>query len=182
LSRIIRIILLTSALLLLTPWLTSYAHGTSNSAGNKTVHIEAAEPSAAPSAAAFGKAIGGVTAGDLFYIDATDNARDMSASLYLTNAHELTPCLRYLIFEVGIYFEGSDGQWRKLSSRNGEPLPNTYITLRNSPVSLILTGHNKYKVTVDSGSFYCLTHPTNINNVSPQFYLSVEPVQMLSSS
>jgi len=182
LLRIIRLILLISALLLLTPWLTSYAYGTSNGAGNKTVHIEAAEPSAAPSATVFGKAIGGVTPGDLFYIDATDNARDMSVSLYLTNAQELTPYLRYLILEVGIYFEGSDGQWRKPSLRNGEPVPNTYITLRNSPVSLILTGYKKYKVTVDSGSFHCLTSPANSNNLSPQFYLTVEPAQMLSSS
>ncbi len=174
--RIIRLILLVSALLLLTPWLTSYAYGTSNGTGNKTIHIEAADPPKAPSATVFGKAIGGVTPSDLFYIDATDNARDMSVSLYLTNAPELTPYLRYLILEVGVYFEGSDGQWRKALLRNGEPVPNTYITLRNSPVSLMLTGYTRYKVTVDSGSFYCLTSHTNGGNLSPRFYLIVEPV------
>jgi hypothetical protein len=160
----------------MTPWLTSYAYGTSNGAGDKTIHIEAAEPSAAPRATAFGRAIGGVTPGDLFYIDATDNARDMSVSLYLTNAHELAPYLRYLILEVGVYFEDSDGQWRKASWRNGNPVPATFITLRNSPVSLILTGYTRYKVTVDSGCFYCLTANTNGGNLSPRFYLTAEPV------
>jgi hypothetical protein len=176
LLRFIRLILLASALLLFTPWLTSYAYGTSQGAGNKPVHVEAAEPSVAPSATVFGKAIGGVTPGDLFYIDATDNARDISVSLYITNSPELTPYFRYLILEVGIYFEDSDGQWRRALLQNGEPVPNTYITLRNSPLSLVLTGYTRYKVAVDSGSFYCLTSHINGGKLSPQFYLVAEPV------
>ncbi len=175
--KLIRFILLISAALLLTLWLTSYAYGVSNGiAGYKTVHIEAAEPSMAPRATVFGRAIGGVSPGDLFYIDATGNSHDMTVSLYLTNAHELTPYLRYLILEVGVYFEGSDGQWRKALLPNGNPVPDTFITLRNSPVNLILAGYTKYKVTVDSGSFYCPNANTNGGSLSPQFYLTAEPL------
>ena len=176
-AKLIRLILLLSAVLLLTPWLASYAYGVSNGvSGHETVHIEVAESSTAPSATLFGRAIGGVTPGDLFYIDATANAPDITVNLYLTNVHELTPCLRYLILGVGIYFESSDGRWRKASLWNGKPVPDTFVTLRNSPVTLILAGYTKYKITVDSGSFYCMTANTNGDNLSPQFYLTVESV------
>jgi hypothetical protein len=175
--KTVRFTLLFSAILLITPWLASYAYGTGNgSSGHETIHVEAAEPSKAPRATVFGKAIGGVTPGDLFYIDATDNSHDITASLYLTNAHELTPYLRYLILEVGIYFEDSDGQWRQASLPNGNPVPDTFITLRNSPVNLILAGYTRYKVTIDSGSFYCLTANTNGGSLSPHFYLTAESV------
>jgi len=177
LLKLVRFILFFSAILLITPWLASYAYGTGNGVSEHgTVHIEAAEPSKAPRATVFGRAIGGVTPGDLFYIDATDNSHDITVSLYLTNAHELTPYLRYLILEVGIYFEDSAGRWRQTSLRNGNPVPDTFITLRNSPVSLILAGYTRYKVTIASGSFYCLTANTNGGNLSPHFYLTVEPV------
>ena len=88
--RRIRFILLISAVLLLTPWLASYSYGASNGIREKTVHIEVAEASKAPSAIFVGRAIGGVTPGDLFYIDATSNTQDISINLYLTNAHQLT--------------------------------------------------------------------------------------------
>jgi hypothetical protein len=175
--KLFRFTLFFSAIFLITPWLASYAYGTGNGvSGHETVHIEAAEHSKAPRATLFGKAIGGVTPGDLFYIDATDNSYDVTVSLYLTNAHELTPYLRYLILEVGIYCEDSDGQWRQASLPNGKPVPDTFITLRNSPVSFTLAGYTKYKVTVDSGSFYCLSADTNGGTLSPQFYLTVESV------
>jgi len=175
--KLTRFILLLSAILLLNPWLASYAYGVSDGVpGHEAVYVEAAESSAAPSATFFGKAIGSVTPGDLFYLDATGKAHDITVTLCLTNAHELTPCLRYLILEVGVYFESSDGLWRKASLWNGNPVPDTFITLRNSPVSLILAGYTKYKVTVDAGSFYCLTANTKGNFVSPRFYLTVEEV------
>lgn len=175
--KISRLILLLSAVLLLTPWLTSYAYGISNGISeHDTIHIEAAEPSTVPSTALFGRAISGVTPGDLFYIDATANARDITVNLYLTNANELTPYLRYLILKVGIYSESSDGQWQKVSLWNGKPVPDTFITLRNSPVSLILAGYTRYKVTVDSGSLYCISTNTNGGSLSPQFYLTAESV------
>jgi hypothetical protein len=175
--KLVRFTLFFSAILLITPWLASYAYGTGNGvSGHETVHVEAAEPSKAPRATLFGRAIGSVTPGDLFYIDAAGNPRDITVRLYLTNAHELTPYLRYLILEVGIYSECSDGHWRQASFQKGNPVTDTFITLRNSPITLILAGYTRYKVTIDSGSFYCLTTNTNGGNVSPHFYLTAEPV------
>jgi hypothetical protein len=170
-----RFIIFSSAIVLLTPWLTSYAYGISHDvSGHEIVHVEAAESPTLPSATLFGKAIGGVTPGDLFYIDATSNTHDITVALYLTNAYELTPYLRYLILEVGVYFEGDDGQWQKAPLRNGDPFPDTFVTLRNSPVSLILAGYTKYKITIDSGSFYCTTANTKENPTLPHFYLTAE--------
>ena len=172
-----RSILLLPAILLLTPWLASYAYGVGDDTPiHETVRVEAAEPSTSPSATFFGKAIGGITPGDLFYIDAPDNSHDITVTLYLTNAHELTHYLRYLILKVGIYSESSDGSWQMASSWNGKLLPDTYITLRNSPVSLTLAGYAKYKVTIDAGSFYCTAANSGENAALPQFYLTVESV------
>ena len=171
--KLSRFFWLFCAVFLLTLWLTSSAYGISDGmSGDKTVHVEAAEPPKAPSATFYGRAIGDVAPGDLFYIDNSDNAQDIAVKLYITNAHELTHYLRYLILEVGIYFEGSDGRWQKASSWKSQPVPDTFITLRNSPVSFILPGYTKYKVSVDDGSFYCLT---TSGGISPQqFYLTVE--------
>ena len=162
--------------LFLAPWLTSYAYGTNDGDDyDRAVNVEAAESPMTPTATFFGRTIGGVKPGDLFYIDATSSPHDMTAGLYITNANELVPCLRYLILEVGIYVEGEDGQWGKALSRDGSSLPNTFITLRNSPVNFVLSGHAKYKITIDSGSYNCLTANTNGDNISPKFYLALKP-------
>ena len=163
------------ALLLLAPWPVAYAHDFDNQmAGQDAVRIEVAEASAAPSMTAFGKAIGGVTPGDLFYIDATDNPADIQVTLYITNAQELIHCYRYLILKVGIYVESNGGEWERASRGNGEPIPDTFITMRNGRVSFTLPGYTKHKVTIDSGSFYCFTIKGNGGSFSPQFYLTVD--------
>jgi len=115
-----------------------------------------------------------VTPGDLFYINAAADTRDITVNLYLTNANELSPCLRYLIMKVGMYCESSDGQWIKVPPRNSKYTSDTFITLRNSPVSFTLSGGIRYKVTIDSGSFYCLSTSTNKGTLSPQFYITAE--------
>jgi len=74
------------ALLLLTPWPIAYAHSyDGDMAGQDAVQIEVADPSAAPNFGdVFGRTIGGVTTpGDLFYIDATENAADIQATLHI---------------------------------------------------------------------------------------------------
>ncbi|GAF93647.1 unnamed protein product, partial [marine sediment metagenome] len=99
-------------LLLLAPWPVAYAHDVSDGVlGEETVRMEAAEVSTQPTWTAFGKAIGGVTPGDLFYIDATANPADIVATLYITNAQELIGCYRNLILEVGVYAESDTGEW-----------------------------------------------------------------------
>jgi len=161
-------------LLLLAPWPVAYAHTYDGDvAGQDSVRIEVAEASAQPTWTAFGKAIGGVTSGDLFYIDATDNPADIQVTLYITNAQELKGCYRNLILKVGLDAESDTGEWEKASMGNGESIPETFITMRNGQVSFTLPGLAKYKVTIDGGSFYCTTANTDSGSLSPQFYLEV---------
>ncbi len=155
-------------LLLLVPWPIAYAHDVSDGVvGEETIHIETAEVSVQPTWTAFGKAIGGVTSGDLFYIDATDNPADIQVTLYITNANELIGCYRNLILEVGVYAESDTGEWEKAST-------DTFITMRNGQVSFTLPGYAEYKVTIDGGSYYCTTANTESGSLSPQFYLEVD--------
>jgi hypothetical protein len=174
--KVLKFTLIAVLILLLTSWLTSiaYAH-TNDNADQAIIRVEAAAFKAAPEATFFGNAIDGVTPGDLFYIDATQSPQDISVNLYITNSDELIHHLRYLILKVGVYFEDSDGQWRKALLTDGSVFPDTYITLQNSPVNLVLPGLARYKVTIDSGCFYCLPAASQGNNVSPGFYLDVEP-------
>ena len=161
------------AILLLPPWPVAYAYD-NTMAEQGPVQIEVAEPSAAPKLSVFGKAIGGVTPGDLFYIDATDNPADIQVTLYITNASGLIEHYRYLILEVGIYTESDIGEWEKASMGSGEPIHDTFITMRNGQVRFTLPGLTKYKVTIDGGSFYYSTTNTDSGSLSPQFYLEVD--------
>jgi len=154
-------------LLLLAPWPVAYAHDISDGVvGEETVRIEVAEASAQPTWTAFGKAIGGVTPGDLFYIDATDNPADIQVTLYITNANELIGSYRNLILEVGVYAGSDTGEWEKAST-------DIFITMRNGQVSFTLPGYAEYKVTIDGGSYYCTTANSDSGSLSPQFYLEM---------
>ena len=164
------------ALALLLPWPRAYAHDAGDGVvGEETVQIEVAEASAAPSWNVFGKAIGGVDKpGDLFYIDATENTADIVVNLYLTNTDELIHCYAYLTLKVGVYVECNAGEWEKASRWDGEPVPDTFITLENGKVSFTLMGYAKYKVTIDGGCFYCIRTEADGGSVSPQFFLEVD--------
>ncbi len=162
------------ALLLLAPWPVAYAYTfDGGTTGQDGVQIAVAEAPVQPTWTAFGKAIGGVTPGDLFYIDATDNPADIVVTLYITNAQELIGCYRNLILKVGVYTESDTGEWEKASMGNGEVVADTFITMQNGQVSFTLPGLAKHKIAIDSGSFYCATTNTDKGSLSPQFYLEV---------
>ena len=161
-------------ILLLAPWPVAYAYDDA-SAGRGTVQVEAAAPSATPSWIAFGGAIGGVTTpADLFYIDTTDEPIDILATLHLTNAEELVEHYRYLTLKVGVYVQTGANQWEPAASGNDGVIPETYLTMHNGRVSFILPSYARYKVTIDSGCFYCYQVSTDGSGISPKFYLSVE--------
>ena len=164
------------AILLLVPWPVAYAHTyTDDMAGHDAVRIAVAEPSEAPSRSVFGRAIGGIaTPVDLFYIDATENAADIPVTLYLTNTQELSRCYRYLILKVSVFVEGDAGEWKKVSRDNGEVISDTFITLHDAQVIFILPGYAKHKITIESGSFYCVTTSTDAGSPSPRFYLRTD--------
>jgi hypothetical protein len=156
-------------------WLTSIAYAqTALDSGQAEISVEAAPASTAPAATFFGKAIGGITPGDLFYINATNSPQDMTISLYITNADVLIHYLRYLTLRVGFYVEDGNGQWQKVTSQDGVVSPDIYITLQNSPVDIVLPGLGHYKVTIDSGCYNCFSTPSDGSNMAPSFYLNVE--------
>ena len=161
------------ALLLLIPWPIAYAND-NGAAAQGTVRIRGAEPSAAPSATTFAGNIGGITPGDLFYIDASDHSADIVVTLYLTNTQELIYCYRYMTLRVGAYVWSSTNQWQKAARSDGELVPDNFITLRNGQVSFTLPGYADYKVTIDSGCYYCFATNVDGGSVSPQFYLTVD--------
>jgi hypothetical protein len=174
--KIVTIILIAIIAIIFGPRLVSTAYGqTNDAAGNSAIQVEAADPSAAPSAEFYGQAIGGVTPGTLFYVDASGNPGDVSLSLSITNTDELIHYLRYLTLNVAVYVEDGNGQWIK-PQINGGQFPDTYLTLQNSPVTFTLPGAVRYKVTIDSGCFYCLFTGHAGDNLAPRFYLDAGPV------
>ena len=174
-NRFAKIIFPLIAILLLAPWPVAYAYSYEDEHFRPgTIQIEAAEPSSAPSAVAFGRAVSGVTPGDLFYIDATDSIADITVTLHLTNVDKLSRGYRYFILEVGVYGEGDAGEWVRASGYGGEPVPETFINLRNGNVSFSLYGYARYKITIDGGSFYCMATDIDGGNLSPKFYLTVD--------
>jgi hypothetical protein len=165
------VILIVITALCFLPRLTSIAYGQTNgNEGKPAVQVTAAGSSAAPSAEFFGKAIGSVTPGDLFFVDAAGNPGEITLSLYITNTGELIHYLRYLTVHVAVYVEDSPGQWTK-SQINGEKPPEIYLTLQNSPVTFTLPGGARYKVAIDSGCFYCLSAGNAGESIIPRFYL-----------
>ena len=160
------------AALLLIPWPVAYAHDNAL-AGQAPIQIEAADPAAVPQWKAYGNAIGGVTPGDLFYINSGNNTADMPVTLHMTNTDELVHNYRYLTLNVGVYVQTGTDQWEKATAGNGELLPDTYITMLNGKVSFTLPGYAKYKITIDKGCFYCYGTDTGESAASPEFYLTV---------
>jgi len=169
--KIATFILIIITAIFFIPRLTAIAYGQTNGdEGKNAVQITAAAPSAAPSAEFYGKAIGSVTPGDLFYVDAAGSPADFTLRLYITNTDELIHYLRYLTLRVAVYVEDSNGQWTK-PQIDGEESLETYLTLQNSPVTFTLPGGARYKVSIDSGCFYCLSAGNAGDNITPRFYL-----------
>jgi len=173
--RFTRLIFPLIAVLLLAPWPVAYAYSYEGELVEPgAIQITAAEPSKAPSVVAFGRAIGGVKSGDLFYIDATETVADLAVTLHITNMEGLSHCYRYLIMEVGAYTESKTGEWVRASGYGGEPIPETFINMRNGNVSFFLYGCARYKITIDGGSFYCMATDVSGGSLSPRFYLTVD--------
>jgi len=162
-----KLVFLLLAAVLLTPWPVAYAYDNSMTAGDAPVQVEAAGAAAAPQLHGYGSAIGSVTAGDLFYVDAGDCTADMPFTLYLTNTDELVSQYRYLTLEIGVYADTGDGGWERLSGQEAD----TYITMHGGYAEVMLPGYARYKITIERGCFYC--YGTGESAVMPQFYLSM---------
>ncbi len=156
------------AALLLAPWGIASAYGQVKAA-NSSATIVAADPASTPHMQVFGNAVGSVTAGDLFTIETSEN---MTFSLFMTNADELTNSYRYLTLKVGIYVKADSNGWEKMTVIDGEPVPEMYITMQGGSVSFKLPGNAKYKVTLESGSYRSYHIAPGKSVATPQFYLT----------
>lgn len=170
-KRFIKWIFPIIALLLLLPWPIAYAYEISD-AGQDTIQVEVAEPSAEPNFTAWGSAVGSVNPSDLFYIDATNNTPDIVTTLYLTNAQDLIGHYTFMILNVGVYVE-VNGEWEWASGSDGNPVPAAVLSTRNGQVSFFLPGYAKYKITIDGGCFYCHNADPDRDGLSPQLFLEV---------
>ena len=172
--RFFREIFIVLSVLILAPWPAAFAYDISNGEIDAGMpQIEVAELSAKPRATVFGRTIGGIAPGDLFYIHADDYPAEIMATLYLVNAEELIRCYRYMNLKVGVYVQDSAGQWQESWGDGEKLIPDTYLTLRNGQVSFTLPSYVKYKIAIDSGCYYCDTVNIDGGSVSPRFYLTV---------
>ena len=140
--------------------------------GGGDVMIAVAGPLARPKATVFGLAIGSVVPGDLFYIDATRRTREIATALIITNSNELVPHYGYWVLNVGIFVKAANNQWENATLVNGDPIPDTYLTLRNTQCIFNLSGGAEYKVSISGGNFYCTKHTQS--GIAPKFYLTVD--------
>jgi len=164
------------SVLLLAPWPIAYAYDYANGDTERDmVQVETAPSALMPDWQVFGKAIGGVeTPGDLFYVDAAEQPSDVKVTLYITNSNQLVHCYNYLILEVGIYIEGNDDAWTRATHYDGNPVPDTFITMTNGQVSFTLPGYARYKITIDGGCFSCSRTRVEGGSVSPRFHLTAD--------
>jgi len=160
-------------------WITSTAYGHTNdttglnaATTDDNIYVTPAPLEDIPVVEFFGNYIGSVHAGDLFYVTANESQLDISVNLYITNTDELVKSLRYFIVKIGIYVEGANGQWLKVTTIFSVAIPDTYITLENGTVNFMLPGMANYKFTIESGSYK--SFPTTGNDITPQFYMEAE--------
>ena len=163
--------LISILILLLIPCSVAYAYDGANATENSMTIIPA-DATSAPHINAFGNAIGGVEAGDLFFIDVSGTAIDTPFTLYMTNIDELVHSYRYMNLNMGIYIQTDTGSWEKISGEVGASTTDIYISMQNGLVSFTLPGNAKYKVTIDNGCFRCYGITPGENIAIPSFYLT----------
>lgn len=159
------------AIVLLLPWPVAYTADVAGGTNEDKVRIEIAEETL-PNFTAWGKAIGSVPAGDLFYIDATNDTADKVVILYLSNVDELINHYTFMNLKVGVYID-RDGEWEPACGSDGKLIPETMLSMRNGQVSFLLSGFAKYKISINGGAFYCTNANSDDGGLSPQLYLEV---------
>jgi hypothetical protein len=170
-NRLLKRIFPFIALLLLLPWPVAYATDVAGVTNKERVRIEIAQETV-PNFTAYGRAIGSVPAGDLFYIDTTNDTADKVVILYLTNADGLINHYTFMNLKIGVYVD-SNGEWEPANGSDGELIPETMLSMRNGQVSFLLPGFAKYKVSINGGAYYCTNPNDDDGGLSPQLYLEV---------
>lgn len=159
------------AISILAHWTIAYAHDNSRES-QEALLVNAAETLTTPKLSVFGKAIDSVTTlQDLFYIGASNCPTDLAVTTQLTTANELIRCYPYLILKMGVYVQSDSGEWEK-AGYDGKPISETFVLMLNGQVSFTSAGFTKYKLTVDSGSFYYTKAHADDVSLSPTGFSS----------
>ena len=123
---------------------------------------------------------GAITGGDVYYLNTTDYTGDILVTLYLTNPNELQKNYSNLMMKVNVWkrvLADPDDPWVQATMANGDAIVDTmYLTINNGNVSFILTGDLEYCISVDGGSYYCIDTNAAGGELSPAFFLEVQPV------
>jgi hypothetical protein len=116
---------------------------------------------------------GSVTHGDLYYVDTTGYTGDVLVTVYLTNAGMLVKDYTYLNFQVNVW-SGTSGAWIQGARADDSPIGSVYLNQINGSVSMVLLGDTKYCITIDGGSYYCISTSAAGGSLSPAFYIEVK--------
>lgn len=169
------IIIILGVALLLAPWPIVYAwEGVNADTAVNASSITPADPATAPQIKAYGGAVGSVTPGDLFQVDNTGILTDTRYELLIANGNELISDYRFMNLKIGIFVQSDNttDKWTKLNEFNGEQFHDIYITMFGEKVDFTLPGNAKYKVTIDTGCFYCYPVKPGSSISIPMFYLT----------
>jgi hypothetical protein len=116
---------------------------------------------------------GTVTAGDLYHVDTTGYTGDVLVTVYLTNAGMLVRDYTYLNFQVNVW-SGTSGAWIQATRADSSAIGSVYLTEINGSVNLVLAGNTEYCITIDGGSYYCISTNAAGGSLSPAFYIEVK--------
>jgi hypothetical protein len=118
---------------------------------------------------------GSIEAGDLYYFNSTGYTGDVLVTLYVTNPDELAQYYSYLNMQVNIR-SGSSGVWTQSTLADGTAIGTVYLTLVNGKLSFILNGGTNYDISIDGGTYYPIDTSGAGGDLSPAFYLEIQPL------
>ena len=126
-----------------------------------------------PSWSPVASATGSVTAGDLYAIDTTGYTGDILVTVYLTNGNALSKDYSYMNLQLNVW-SGTSGAWIQAPLADASPIGTVYLTLNNGYASFLLNGNKIYDISVDGGSYYCISTSAVGGSLSPTFYVEVK--------
>lgn len=126
------------------------------------------------------------TTGDLYSVDTTGNTGNVLVTIYLDNPNALAKNYTYLNLKVNIWKKGASyvaptvgsagtNGWEQATLSGGTAIGTVYLTMSNGYTSFILAGDAEYDITVDGGSYFCISTDTSGGgSLSPSFYVTVD--------
>jgi hypothetical protein len=117
---------------------------------------------------------GSIRAGDIYYFDTTGYTGDILVTVYITNPYELAKVYSYLDMKLNIR-SGDSGAWVQSKLADGTDIGVVYLTLINGKLTFILNGGTHYDISIDGGTYYPINTDAAGGNLSPAFYLEIQP-------